>query len=191
MWRSDLVGAASGEHVRLKPYLQNLHLKQRGFTLLELVVVIVVIAILATVALDRFWSLQVAAERAAVQQVAGNIRSALGMEVARFALENRVGELPQLDGSNPMSLLAQTPVGYLGAVSPDSTNIEDGSWYFDPDKKTLNYHAIYTENFESSPELPARLRWRITLLYRDQNANQQLDPGVDAIEGLNLVQQEP
>ena len=191
MWQSKSVGTALAVPEGWKPYLQDLHLKQRGFTLLELVTVIIVIAILATVALDRFWSLRVAAERAAVQQVVGNIRSALGMEVARYALENRVGELPQLDGSNPMLLLAQTPVGYLGAASPDSTDIEDGSWYFDPDKKTLSYHATYTESFDSSPERPARLRWRITLLYRDQNGNQQLDPGVDAIEGLDLVRQEP
>ncbi len=159
----------------------------RGFTLLELVMVIIVIAILGLFALDRVWSLRIAAERAVIQQVTGNLRSALGMEVARYALENRVGELPRLDGSNPMLLLAQTPVGYLGEVSADSTEAKAGSWYFDPATKTLNYHVSYAENFASRLEQPAQLRWQIHLIYRDRNNNQQLDPGVDAIQGLDLI----
>jgi len=177
--------------LRVSAPLRFQHLaRQKGFTLLELVMVIVVIAILATVALDRFWSLQVAAERAMIQQVTGNIRSALGMEVARFALDGRVGELPQLDGSNPMLLLAQTPVGYLGEVSPDSAEITEASWYFDPNSQTLNYRVSYGENFDSHLEQPALLRWRIHLIYQDHNHNQQLDPGIDAINGLNLVRLE-
>ncbi len=158
-----------------------------GFTLLELVVVIIIISILGLFALDRFWSLRVAAERAAVQQVVGNIRSALGLEVARYALENRLAELPRLDGSNPMPLLAQTPRSYLGELSPDPATLAEGSWYFDPTTKTLNYRVTYRENFSSPTDESAWIRWRITLIYRDRNHNQRFDPGLDAISGLDLV----
>jgi len=161
--------------------------RQNGFTLLELVAVIIIIAILGLVALDRFWSLRVAAERATIKQVTGNIRSALGMEVARFALENRLAELPRLDGSNPMLLLAQTPSGYLGEISPDPATLVEGSWHFDPASKTLDYRVIYAENFDSGRDNPARIRFRITLIYRDRNDNQRFDPGLDAISGLDLV----
>ena len=158
-----------------------------GFTLLELVGVIIIISILGLFALDRFWSLRVAAERAAVQQVVGNIRSALGLEVARYALENRLAELPRLDGSNPMLLLAQTPTDYLGKLSPNPASVVEGSWYFNPDSKTLNYRVIYAENFDPGLDEPAHVRFRITLIYRDLNDNQRFDPGLDAISGLDLV----
>ncbi len=160
---------------------------QNGFTLLELVVVIVLIAILGLFALDRFWSLRVAAERAMVAQVAGNIRSALGLEVVRYALDNRLADLSRLDGSNPMLLLAQTPIGYIGETSMDPARITEGSWYFDPDTKTLNYHVTYRENFGGPRKALALIRWRITFVYRDRDHNQRFDPGLDAIGGLDLV----
>ncbi len=176
-----------GKEIKPLCVFASLRLRNSGFTLLELVVVIIVISILGLFALDRFWSLRVAAERAAVKQVTGNIRSALGMEVARYALDNRLAELPHLDGSNPMRLLAQTPTGYIGETSIDPAEIAKGSWYFDPTTKTLNYHVTYHENFDSPLEGLPRIRWRITLIYRDRNHNQHFDPGLDAISGLDLV----
>ena len=158
-----------------------------GFTMLELVVVIIIISILGLFAMNRFWSLRIAAERASVKQVTGNIRSALGMEVARYALDNRLAELPRLDGSNPMLLLAQTPVGYIGESAPDAAAITDGSWYFDPGTRTLNYRVSYRKNFDGRPEALPPHRWRITLVYRDRNNNQRFDPDLDAIGGLDLV----
>ena len=59
----------------------------RGFTLLELVVVICLVAILFTVAANRLWGLQVLAEQAAMDTVVGNLRSALGMKVAELMSE--------------------------------------------------------------------------------------------------------
>ncbi len=160
---------------------------QAGFTLLELVVVIILISILGMVALDRFWSLRVAAEHATVAQVTGNIRSALGLEVVRYALDNRLADLPRLDGSNPMLLLAQTPIGYIGETSMAPARITEGSWYFDPGTKTLNYRVNYRKNFDGPREEFPRIRWRITFVYRDRNHNQRFDPGLDAIGGLDLV----
>ncbi len=160
---------------------------QNGFTLLELVLVIIVISILGLFALNRFWALRIAAERATVKQVTGNIRSALGLEVARYALDNRLADLARLDGSNPMLLLAQTPVGYIGESSLAASEIAAGSWYFDPGTKTLNYRVSYRKKFDGQLEDLPRSRWRITLIYRDRNANQRFDPGLDAISGLDLV----
>ncbi len=183
MWPNNPLNTASVVPVHLKANLQN----ESGFTLLEMVIVIILIAILASIALERFWSLRVAAERVAIQQVVGNIRSALGMEVARYALDNRLTELNQLDGSNPMLLLAQQPTGYLGEIVFDPAKIAAGSWYFDTAAKTLNYHVNFKENIDDPVDKAfPRIHWRISLVYQDRNHNQHYDPRFDAINGLDL-----
>ena len=159
--------------------------RDEGFTLLELVMVIILISILGLFVMDRVWSLRVAAERAAVAQVTGNIRSALGLEVARYALENRLDELARLDGSNPVRLLAQAPADYRGETTGEEA---DAGWFYDPASKTLGYRARYPEN---AGENGAPLRWQIRLIYQDRDGNRRFDATRDAIEGLDLVRLPP
>lgn len=58
--------------------------RQKGFTLIELVVVIVVLGLLAATALPRFLDITGDARRASVQGVAGGMRSAVALAKAGF-----------------------------------------------------------------------------------------------------------
>ncbi|HYR34326.1 MAG TPA: type II secretion system protein, partial [Burkholderiales bacterium] len=53
-----------------------------GFSLLELVIVIVLISVLLAVAIDRLLAMKAMAERGALEQVVGTIRSGITIRLA-------------------------------------------------------------------------------------------------------------
>ncbi|WP_308296420.1 type II secretion system protein [Rhizobacter sp. J219] len=62
--------------------------KQRGFTLIELVVVIIILGVLAAVAVPRFTDMSDQARNAAAKGVAGAISSATSMNYAQRQVSN-------------------------------------------------------------------------------------------------------
>lgn len=162
----------------------------RGFTLLELVIVIIIVSILFVIAANRLLVLQATAERAAMMNVLGTLRSAIGMDIAQHVLRQDVDGLVALRGRNPMDWLAQTPHNYAGEAS-DPVTVQAGSWYFDPTERALVYRVEHAEHFSTSLPGPARARFRIELAYDDNNANGRYDAGRDTVYGLRLAEMEP
>lgn len=101
--------------------------RQTGFTLIELVMVIVIIGVLAAVAIPKFIDLRGEANTAAVQGVAGSLGAAAAANyAARVASGNTKGvavanctdvssalqsALPTNGGTYAITALAITPVG--------------------------------------------------------------------------------
>ena len=163
-----------------------------GFSLLEMVIVIVIISVLLVLAISRLLALQVDAERVTMESVAGVLRSAIGMKVAESIVRSKVADLKAYAGSNPMDLLAEVPHNYLGELDGvDPATLEDGNWYFDKRAKTLVYLVRNKGFFTGGLPNPERARFAVRLVYSDKNGNGVFDPGIDEIEGLRLSPMEP
>ena len=92
--------------------------RSSGFSILELVVSLTLVAVLVGVFLDRALYYRERAEKSAMEQIAQDLRSSVNLRVAELALNNRFKELAALPGENPMDLLEQKPVSYTHLTLP-------------------------------------------------------------------------
>ena len=166
--------------------------RAQGFTLLELVVVIIIISTLAAVLMDRVLFYQEAAERAAMEQMAGILRSALQFQVADRLLKGKTRELPLLVQDNPMDWLAEQPGNYVGVrFNPKPGEVPKGDWYFDLKDKQLVYIVARGSHFMPNQAGRKEVRYKVRLVYsRDAQVNPS---GVDEkeINGVILALAEP
>jgi prepilin-type N-terminal cleavage/methylation domain-containing protein len=165
---------------------------ERGISLFELLIVIVIISVLLVVAVERLLALRYEAERTTVQSVIGALRSALYIEFAAAAARGQSNRMDTAGGSNAMLRLAQTPDSYAGEFfGADPALFEPGTWYFDTRDRALVYLVRFPQEFVTALSGPPRLRLAVEPDYDDVDRNGRFDPGRDPVRGLKLVALEP
>lgn len=154
----------------------------RGFSLLELAVVAVVLSVLLGVLLNRLAFYQEAAERARFEAVLSFYKTALQIRLAELMLERRESEARGLEVENPTRWLSEKPTNYGGEYPQQP---EPGNWYF----KTTTQELIYVVN--TGRELVAdkgnamkQLAFRVKIIYQPIEVSGMK---IQGIGGVSLV----
>ncbi|ADE12831.1 type II secretion system protein [Sideroxydans lithotrophicus] len=140
----------------------------RGFTLLELIVVISIVAIMAAVFLSRIPYYQEQAEKTAMEQVASAVQSALVLRYSALQTRGAANEkeLSALATDNPINWLQKKPRNYAGEFfDPTPQMVSPGHWMFDLKSHELIYTVNIADNFIPGKDGRRWIRFHVRLGY--------------------------
>ena len=158
------------------------HPEPGGFTLVELAVAIVVIAVAVTLLLNRLSYHQEMAEKAAMESVVKGVKTGLQVRLAELIATQRQGQAALLEAEDPMQWLEARPENYGGIYGAD---MEPGKWYFDGGRRHLVYIVNSGDRLEIGGGGPDReIRFQVRLL-RDRIT--VAGRGVESVTAVTLA----
>ena len=163
--------------------------RQRGFTIFELVVVIVLASVLAIILLNRLWYYQEIAEKTAMEMTVMNMRSGLRLRIAELMMRDKMSEAGQLMQENPITWLETLPPNYRGKISGSKqTALIPGSWYFDTGRQELVYlvqhDRFFKPGWDGAPNRESAVRFHVTAV---KHPRQDGNGTVRKVEGIALA----
>ena len=164
---------------------------QRGFTLIELIVVIVIIVTLMGLLLNRVLFYQEQAEKAAMEQVAGAIQSALILQYSQIMTRGKPSDVAALARDNPINWLQKQPRNYSGEFyDPTPLTVESGNWLFDLKSRDLVYVARNADNLKPGKDGKKWIRFHVAVNY-DPSRLPSLQNAPPELTGLLFEPAEP
>jgi prepilin-type N-terminal cleavage/methylation domain-containing protein len=141
-------------------------LSQRGFTLLELIVVISIVVVLMGLFFNRVLFYQEQAEKTAMAGVAGALQSALTMQYGQILTRGKSSDVAALAQDNPMNWLQKIPRNYAGEFyDPTPLAVESGNWVFDLKSRELVYVVRNANYFKPGKDGKKWIRFHIAVNY--------------------------
>ena len=127
----------------------NKKTSQNGFTLIELIIVMVILGIMAAIAVPRYLDSIENAEASAEDAVISSIRAGLKQAANNSLLTGGRATWP----TNPFDALAEKPVGHTN--DQDNANV-DGEWTFNTTTSQLTHqradNSRYTWDYDEGTQ---------------------------------------
>lgn len=162
----------------------------KGFTLVELLVVISLVSVLASMLFSRVLFYQEMAEKAAMQQVVGAMQSALVLQYGHRLALSMGPEIKNINSENPMDWLAQKPTNYAGELNViKPAAIKPGNWAFDLNTRELIYVPDHAEYFVPAKDGFKWVKYRTRFAYEAPPGHK--GKGTQELTGVTFAPVEP
>lgn len=138
----------------------------KGFTLIELIVVITIVVVMMGLFLNRALFYVEQAEKTAMDGVTGAIQSALTMQYGQILTRGKSSDVSMLIYDNPMNWLQKKPRNYVGEyydLTPLS--VDSGNWVFDLKSRELVYVVRNANYFKPGKDGKKWIRFHVAVNY--------------------------